>query len=356
MYSPSFDQYQKWMVGVIIPFAVFFLGALITPTAFATGGGDTAYTAPCPFDPADGRTIITLGKGLFSDAVSSAIQGPVNLYPLLPAGTYDVSLASYDAEHPNEPDEGNEGWFLTLENTLGELIATTNAIDDLPDSVTDISQKVHDDVVLTEDVRKIFVHHVAYPSAPDFPNSVTAVCAAFDAKETLEPPTGPSCGNAVLEFETGELCDDGNTSPGDGCSAQCTFETLMCEDTGEKFGWYGEYFNYSREHPDMNLPEGEWGKDYGEPLSATSTWTADWYNEEYFRFSRIDPALSFGNDFFPFDMAAEELDGGVATSTHDYHFGAHWRARVGGTPGEYPYTLISDDDAWVYVDGTLVRS
>jgi cysteine-rich repeat protein len=46
----------------------------------------------------------------------------------------------------------------------------------------------------------------------------------------LEPTTwavfsmsGSVCGNNVLEL--GEQCDDGNTTPGDGCSATCTIET-----------------------------------------------------------------------------------------------------------------------------------
>lgn len=47
------------------------------------------------------------------------------------------------------------------------------------------------------------------------------------------PPPAPVCGNGRLE--TGEACDDGNTTDGDGCSATCTVEpqascvgTLTC--------------------------------------------------------------------------------------------------------------------------------
>jgi len=35
-------------------------------------------------------------------------------------------------------------------------------------------------------------------------------------------PQGPMCGNGILE--TGEACDDGNLTPGDGCSGVCTLE------------------------------------------------------------------------------------------------------------------------------------
>ena len=38
-----------------------------------------------------------------------------------------------------------------------------------------------------------------------------------------------TCGNGLVE--AGEQCDDGNTTPGDDCSATCTVETAICGDT-----------------------------------------------------------------------------------------------------------------------------
>ena len=32
------------------------------------------------------------------------------------------------------------------------------------------------------------------------------------------------CGDGFLDTGAGEVCDDGNTTPGDGCSATCTIE------------------------------------------------------------------------------------------------------------------------------------
>jgi cysteine-rich repeat protein len=40
--------------------------------------------------------------------------------------------------------------------------------------------------------------------------------------DTPPPPPPPVCGNGVLE--SGELCDDGNTANGDGCSSTCAVE------------------------------------------------------------------------------------------------------------------------------------
>lgn len=118
----------------------------------------------------------------------------------------------------------------------------------------------------------------------------------------------------------------------------------------DQTGWYGTYYNFSSTTPGMELPSSEWSTSYGDPLSSNST-SSDWYTSKFARFSRVDSSLEFGDNFFPFDTHPEELN---ATYNHDYHFGAHWSAKVtASTTGSYDTTYSSDDDAWVYVNGKL---
>lgn len=110
-------------------------------------------------------------------------------------------------------------------------------------------------------------------------------------------------------------------------------------------GWWGEYFNYSRYHPDMEV------NPYPGP---TPTPTGhDWYDNKYKLYEQIDTDLLFPTSmWFPYDGTQWENKEGLA---HDYHFGMHWRARVTApVAGNYSYSLASDDDSWVLVAGVVV--
>ncbi|MBN2585511.1 hypothetical protein JXA59_02590 [Patescibacteria group bacterium] len=122
-------------------------------------------------------------------------------------------------------------------------------------------------------------------------------------------------------------------------------------DFGDQTGWFGQYYNYDATHLDMNLPQNEWPDDsHGDPLSGT--WDTDWYDSQYLVQSQVDPDLNFGDNFFPLDGLGTDPVG----SGHNYHFGIHWSGKVTiSTEGDYDFTLKSDDDAWVYLNGGLVK-
>ena len=110
-------------------------------------------------------------------------------------------------------------------------------------------------------------------------------------------------------------------------------------------GWWGEYFNYSVSHPDMEV------NPYPGPTPTPTE--HDWYDDVYKTHTQIDADLIFSTSgWFPYDGTAwEDMEG----YNHDYHFGQHWRARV-ITPADddYGYSLASDDDSWVLIDGLVV--
>jgi fibro-slime domain-containing protein len=59
-----------------------------------------------------------------------------------------------------------------------------------------------------------------------------AGCGAADCDAGPEVPPPPACGNGVLD--AGETCDDGNTTPGDGCSGTCQIEpNFTCPTPGQ---------------------------------------------------------------------------------------------------------------------------
>jgi fibro-slime domain-containing protein len=59
-----------------------------------------------------------------------------------------------------------------------------------------------------------------------------AGCGSACVDAAPDVPAGPACGNGMLE--TGEVCDDGNTTPGDGCSGVCQVEpNFVCTTPGQ---------------------------------------------------------------------------------------------------------------------------
>ncbi len=158
----------------------------------------------------------------------------------------------------------------------------------------------------------------------------------------------PFCGDAIRNAS--EQCDDGNATNYDGCDTSCHLEQeVMCHENQSQ-GWWGEYFDLPATHQDVNIPGTDFPVDdnvHGDPLGSWAPWTADWYNHSYFKFSRVDANLNFGDNFFPMDMLGDTADYG-----HNFFFAAHWRAKVTAqADADYAYTLRSDDDSWVYVDG-----
>lgn len=110
-------------------------------------------------------------------------------------------------------------------------------------------------------------------------------------------------------------------------------------------GWWGEYFNYSVNHPDMQVDP------YPGPTPTPTE--HDWYNDTYKTHEQIDADLEFATSmWFPYDGTIYEDKEGF---DYDYFFGQHWRARVTAPATDnYSYHLASDDDSWVLLNNIVV--
>ena len=118
-----------------------------------------------------------------------------------------------------------------------------------------------------------------------------------------------------------------------------TFDVNLEKD----FGFYGLYYNLSKDRPDMNLwrgteiPNSKIGKEN------------DWYSPQYFVFNRVDQSLNFGPRFFP--ITTSNLPG------DPYNFAVNWRAIIDVPKTDhYSYKVTCDDDCWIFVDNEIISN
>lgn len=182
---------------------IFFQAWFITPALawYSTPAPD------CPLATQDGRILVHLQGSTRKVIVSSGSEQAATLGPInvdIPAGTYDITLASFD-DHPVKPDQQqpHEEWYLILNDASGAHVDKTNFVADIPDAVEEwVTQKVNDNFVIAQTISSVTAFHNVYPD-PTNPNSVTPICAAFDRQNilpavTTKPATGVQKTQAAL--------------------------------------------------------------------------------------------------------------------------------------------------------------
>lgn len=163
----------------------------------------------CPFNSGPKRQVTYFSKNFIRSDTNEndATDGPVIGY--LPAGTYDITLASYDG-HLSKPDQvqPNEQWKLIMKNASGNQVAVTDPIRDIIDATEEQAvEKVEDDFTISEDIYQFTAFHSAYSDSN--PNSVRPLCAMFEgenlpATEQLIPPPTGRADNGLLALYTFE--------------------------------------------------------------------------------------------------------------------------------------------------------
>jgi len=101
-------------------------------------------------------------------------------------------------------------------------------------------------------------------------------------------------------------------------------------------GFLGRYFNLEATHPDLDL------------LAPETPDAVDWFDDDRIAFSRFDPSLEFGANWWPVDNG---IDGDPE------HFAVQWTAwlRIRSAT-DVSILLGAADDAWVWVGDELVAS
>jgi len=134
---------------------------------------------------------------------------------------------------------------------------------------------------------------------------------------------------------------------------------LACGTAGASL--LGTYYNLEIGHPDMQDYITGWTPGMVENILSgpRPTLTAyghtqvnqfDWWDAQYEAFSRLDSEQdlqsNFNNDWFP-------VQGNLPGDP--YHFAVHWEGQFYVDENKsYEYSMGSDDDSWLFIDGELV--
>lgn len=176
------------IASVLLIASVFGGGAFMANLANAN---DSTFEIPtCPFEEQEGRTIVRFSdKKIVSRwSQEDSESGPVAVNLL--AGSYKVSLFSYDGYEGRENVflQPKESWLAVLKDG-DSVIAQSSPIDDLEDFIERATkmQIVNEELALDQNVNSVSALHIAYPDESS-PNSVFPVCASFDLLSLKEEP------------------------------------------------------------------------------------------------------------------------------------------------------------------------
>lgn len=308
--------------------------------------------------PLNVTAFVDSGWNTITMKIENIANGSTNPEENPAAGIYHLLVNGEEKEECDQPDPEDES-TLTVVKLVENFFGGTATSSDFNLNVTWYTGNTNDE------------------SDPwrGFPGDADGTTFEFNPGTFLVGEDNVPGYSMVIDTNAGPRCSGGQDLH-EGEDLTCTVinkqlpetkrgDEVSCEELAEEEnGWYGEYFNYSWERPDMYHyysgypnetyePFGDtFGTElWGDPTDPTST-SSDWYDlDDEFRFSRVDADLEFGEYFFPF------FNGAVEETTYlpnvDYHFGVHWSATVDVPVDDSDYNFFGkvDDDFWVYVNG-----
>ena len=171
--------------------------------------------------PVSGDHVIRIGDLLFNRD-GDDVAGP---FPAsIPAGTYRVTLVSYDDHSLTPPKVApNEQWFAQLRDAAGDLVYESPAISDLPDDEDWRIEVVDVAAVVTGGAASLFAIHARIGTAL---NSVVLICAVFDEIDL------PDAGIDIEKATNGNDADTPDVAPELVAGEQVTW-TYVVTNTGD---------------------------------------------------------------------------------------------------------------------------
>jgi hypothetical protein len=139
----------------------------------------------CPLDAQAGRIIVEFPEDVVLTTRSKSENSFSPLAVNIPAGTYDITLVSFDdhIEQPQEEDQKHESWFIQAQNEKGDIVFESNPISDLPKAQNILEELVEEHARINKDITGLSARHVLDVGESETAESVGPVCAAFDRVE-----------------------------------------------------------------------------------------------------------------------------------------------------------------------------
>lgn len=196
--------------------AIMSLGSAVM--ALAAGLGSwypfSVYAAPapaCPLSPQTGRIIVrfqTEGPNARRIiANGTAEQAALGVPASVPAGTYKITLSSYDFHfRPYGDTDPQEQWYMLLKNQNGGDVAQTGAIGDIGNQEEWKTDIVNQSLVIGQPVVFAVAFHAAFSATQA--NEAYPICAALDpvggapASPAADIKANGSDGPVTIPFNT----------------------------------------------------------------------------------------------------------------------------------------------------------
>lgn len=132
-------------------------------------------------------------------SAADAMLGPISTN--LPAGTYQISLVSYDPDHDSvdTAHQPAEKWYLLLQDAENSTLFMSAPTGDLADDQLQQTFIVANEVFIAEGAAFAIAYHAAHPDISS-PNSVYPVCGILEQLAAVATPTPLPTATPLPEF------------------------------------------------------------------------------------------------------------------------------------------------------------